>query len=678
MAEAIQATEPRLWIRRLAIFESTEAIETPIRDIHFHRGLNIIWGRELPDGAGTDTAHPVTLAGHSVGKTTLCRLIRYCLGENTFGNASAMARIRSRFPKGFVGMELVVAGRNWSVLKLIGHEGESKACEGIAIEELFDLAHKENMYRQFMTHLSESMMSGLQTNLPPNGDRPYEWRHLLAWLTRDQEARFQSLHEWRSPRSESDTPKFKKPKEHALYLMRLVLGLIHEMELNLSRQLEAKADALQKCEENIAELKREPNFRLQEHERILKHLLDVPESEALHIDHDDMASPAMTKRNELAERIKDLERNVDLLDERIAQKRIWQASYDEQRRVFLSVLKATEESLPPALSNQPEDEEIRQLRDLMGRYCTYAQIEVANCEHVKDRIAEQEKVVDLAHEREEERRGAENAQRRIIAEQGHQDHDEIIRVLNALRLKLISDMEEKQKKERQLAQVREELNRLNASLAEYRKAFDLANGRIPDSRLQKENIRLEELKAEIELIKADLKQSHASYVRQLQSIENQYDSLVKEVLSDSYKGTVDLPGGELHFGISEETGLAGEAVETLSLALADVAAMLCSSKGIGLHPGFLVHDSPREADLDRHIYNRYLDAIWKISRDLGDADSAPFQYIVTTTTSPTEELDSAIILQLQSHPPTAMLFGCLLKNSPQPEQLDTLEAGVVI
>ena len=76
----------------------------------------------------------------------------------------------------------------------------------------------------------------------------------------------------------------------------------------------------------------------------------------------------------------------------------------------------------------------------------------------------------------------------------------------------------------------------------------------------------------------------------------------------------------------------------LALVLADIAAMLCACQGIGHHPRFLLHDSPREADLDRHIYNRYLRAMWALTEESGGKDKAPFQYIVTTTEKPPDEL----------------------------------------
>jgi len=36
--------KPKLWLKRLAIFKSLEKRNEPIRNIQFHRGLNIVWG----------------------------------------------------------------------------------------------------------------------------------------------------------------------------------------------------------------------------------------------------------------------------------------------------------------------------------------------------------------------------------------------------------------------------------------------------------------------------------------------------------------------------------------------------------------------------------------------------------------------------------------------------------
>jgi hypothetical protein len=73
--------EPRLWVRRLMIWEDPEKL---IRDIRLRRGLNVIWS---PDpGTATATVGRGDGSGHGAGKTLFCRLLRYCLGEDTFAN----------------------------------------------------------------------------------------------------------------------------------------------------------------------------------------------------------------------------------------------------------------------------------------------------------------------------------------------------------------------------------------------------------------------------------------------------------------------------------------------------------------------------------------------------------------------------------------------------------------
>jgi len=87
-----------------------------------------------------------------------------------------------------------------------------------------------------------------------------------------------------------------------------------------------------------------------------------------------------------------------------------------------------------------------------------------------------------------------------------------------------------------------------------------------------------------------------------------------------------------------------------------------------------MHDSPREADLDRHIHNRYLRMMMALTEELGGREAAPFQYIVTTTSPPPPELRETICLQLKAHPQDEMLFRRVLRNPESAGMLD-LVAG---
>jgi hypothetical protein len=75
----------------------------------------------------------------------------------------------------------------------------------------------------------------------------------------------------------------------------------------------------------------------------------------------------------------------------------------------------------------------------------------------------------------------------------------------------------------------------------------------------------------------------------------------------------------------------------------DLATLAMTIEGRTHLPGFIVHDSPREADLGRSIYHR----LFGFARRLEAFGTGPlFQYIVTTTTEPPEEFRSAPWLRL--------------------------------
>jgi hypothetical protein len=72
-------------------------------------------------------------------------------------------------------------------------------------------------------------------------------------------------------------------------------------------------------------------------------------------------------------------------------------------------------------------------------------------------------------------------------------------------------------------------------------------------------------------------------------------------------------------------------------------------------PALLIHDSPREADLGISHYHR----LFRFIRQLEAlADPPPFQYIVTTTTEPPDDLasDPFVIAELRGLDPENRLL----------------------
>src|ERR1700692_2339429 len=91
---------PRLWVRRLVIWREPGAI---IRSIELNPGLNIVWTTD-PGGV---QAGPI---GHGAGKTMFCRLLRYCLGEDSFAPEGQRHRMWDKLSNGRVGAEVMLDG----------------------------------------------------------------------------------------------------------------------------------------------------------------------------------------------------------------------------------------------------------------------------------------------------------------------------------------------------------------------------------------------------------------------------------------------------------------------------------------------------------------------------------------------------------------------------------------
>ena len=79
------------------------------------------------------------------------------------------------------------------------------------------------------------------------------------------------------------------------------------------------------------------------------------------------------------------------------------------------------------------------------------------------------------------------------------------------------------------------------------------------------------------------------------------------------------------------------ATDTVKMLAFDIAAMLLSAEGFGHHPRFLIHDSPREADMSNDIYQRFFLYMAEIQKTFGGG-TPNYQYILTTTEPPPEHL----------------------------------------
>jgi hypothetical protein len=109
-----------------------------------------------------------------------------------------------------------------------------------------------------------------------------------------------------------------------------------------------------------------------------------------------------------------------------------------------------------------------------------------------------------------------------------------------------------------------------------------------------------------------------------------FSYVCKGLLGNQVKASLTLSGQ----GLQADVEVGGMAMESLKAIAFDLATLLMSIEGRTMLPAFLVHDSPREADLGEAIYHRLFKLVQSFERLGGDP---PFQYIITTTSQPPDE-----------------------------------------
>ena len=143
----------------------------------------------------------------------------------------------------------------------------------------------------------------------------------------------------------------------------------------------------------------------------------------------------------------------------------------------------------------------------------------------------------------------------------------------------------------------------------------------------------------------------------IQALEERYRGVMSAWLPEGIDGAIKLDGKGLRVDaqFSGRGEVSTAALDSLKIVAFDLAAMhLAVEEKVDL-PAFLIHDSPREADLDGTLYARLFELIqqWE-----DEASSPCFQYIVTTTTAPPKKLqnDQYVRLQMSSTPADERLF----------------------
>lgn len=648
-----QRTAPRLWIERLSIFSEPD-IDHCVRSILFRRGINIVWAREPDDESAYAGVHA---AGHGVGKTSLCLLLRYCLGDSTKSIDELREEVLGEYPQGGVGVIVHVGSEVFAVFRFFNSYREGFASPGNDLDALLTDGNTQS-FKDFEAHLSEVMLSGVSPRAIPETGQAILWRHLLAWMARDQGGRFKSFFSWR----EGEGTGLQRPRQDPPTVMRAMLGLLAQdesKELMLLRTLERDLEA---AEAVTIRLRHEPNLIRSRIESELRAWLRVPVDLPMRSDDmfKDSVETAIRGTNAKTEAtLARLDGEYETLTNQLVELRIEHKKLKNEYD-----LADTDYKMADAARNNDENAyrqlagKREKLKSLTGP-CEHGQVAFQKCIHIQNEIQN----LSFADGRDKNAlansgcdwaaRAAQSLQRRTQAEKPLKLAEQQVAVKDrehkALRIK------------RDSAAL--ELDRGQRLLSELERWEQAAGSPEAAEHIEQSISRCAEIIKSIDIARLRLAMLQHERSERERSLGELTDLLARALLSNEAFGALVVRDEARPFQLSLR---GGEAFRVLEILLGDVVCMLDSSDPASAFPGLLIHDCPREADMGPRPYRNFLNLIARI--ELGAyGNDAPFQYIITTTTPPPDPLQQSPFLCLTLDPShdEGLLFGRRFRTQVQ-------------
>ncbi len=616
---AAESREPRVWVKRLVIWSDPETI---IRDIPLRRGLNIVWS---PDpGAEVAELGAESGSGHGAGKSLFCRLLRYCLGEENFAASDLRHAIAAKYPKAIVGAEVVVGAQTWGVIRPLGIGRKTVVAEASPEALLIDGASRTGMSPLLEAIEEELRLDTLEANMPTTA-ASNAWLLALAWLSRDQDARFAHILDWRHPRSESGSPAAGLARQDAVVVVRLLLRAITTEELSSRARLDSIVLAQQRMDGEIGFHQRTADLLF---ERLTGELGVGPVSGPLTLD---------VLRSKAKAALDDAAADLDSGDDEFSALRIEIDEVIRHRAVLTSQLDATaglkglQQQQLRFLRGERANLDAEELKARLGPMCPVCSVPIdealavgCGLSHVLPDLdaiaADRSKTVERIAAAEEAIRVYEHQQserEKILGDLGDRENH----LRSRLRDNIARARGERQQKQRKWLQASEragEVDRLSAS-----------NQRVEE--LQHTAAQQADERAKLEEQLESLRESEKGTVTRLASL---FRFVCTSLLGPGADASLSLTGQ----GLRAEVRVGGTAMESLKAIAFDVAALLMTFEGRTHLPALLIHDSPREADLGISHYHRLFRLMAELERL---SDEPPFQYIITTTTNPPEEMESS-------------------------------------
>ncbi len=623
-------SEPRLWVREMRIYRVLAPGEgNLLRQITLRPGLNILWARPR-DRTQAPQLHAPGVSGHATGKTTFCRFVRHLLGEAAFGNDEQRARLRQVLPDGWLVGEVRIDGETWLVCRPFKIGSHAAIYRGRAIENLFADDDGRVSIEDYRTRLDEVLAEPLPVATFATSPTPITWAHLMQWLTRDQECRFAGLADLRHSTSDSEAPDMAAEDRH--FLFRAVLGLIDtteqaELEINktlLGKRQRAERDAPLlrfRGDSALARIRGQlPDFRTDLTGADFLNAVTVEWKRRVS-DFDGQLKSVREPESLRTARAKVVEAEGTL---RVAQQQADEISdtvewIDQQMK-----------NLRGETSDSALDEWVRK-KFPPDRFCGHSLAEAIEweCPLVRGRTLPIEKPANSVPTKPtldqlQERRRTESARLTSALQVTAQRKAMATAAGSALQT-------EAETYDRVRSSLSQQSAECGSIAAEAERAFS------DQSEAERLGKSLEELDQKIRQ-----SQERQGVIREqqnaaLSAFSETFGRVARAVLGDDVTGSIRFRGRQMRPTLVHDIDLTSAALETLKIICFDIAALVSGVEGRGGHPRFLIHDGPREADMDAELYQRLFLLIAELEEAFENRPLS-FQYLVTTTEPPPERM----------------------------------------
>ena len=654
---AVDRSEPLFWVKEIRFLRKFSAnIKDEIRRIEFKRGLNIIWAEAPTQSSPDDTQR---ISGHATGKTTLCRMIRYLLGEKHIASKNVANAIQQQFPEGYVVGKFSIQGEQWCVARSFMKLHNDFALKIDSLNEfLCNENLKRNPYKAFEERFTQLLPAITPLTFLANQEE-LTFKHLLPWLTRDQDSQYTKLTEWRdNSLSDSGTPILAQ--KQAMLVMRSILDPQVAEEAELVQKQAKFAKELQDYRSELNTVKAILDYdaqrirQIDENQSPATDLEEIYLAETIKRYQELLASNSLDFEDEA--KLQELRKNRDDLNNQYYAKA---DSYNQSLQAYKQHKQELSELEKDTVSCKFTDEELDEIQIAAQahptrKYCC-APLTVAFKEGCQ-----------LAW--------------RYTDFKDFESHDNLNQGVNSLLEKkrdIVREFQAFLKREKQ------ELNLLEAKLKDAVTALADFESKVNQQRnsravkigsvleaiqrfqqdLQKQshlNSKLDDASAQHKKCTEELSALRESERRSAYDVMKIYNDTIRFVLGSEIVGKISFSGGDIELDCSyDNSSLSSAALNAVKNICFDLTALASAIGGVGGHPRFLIHDGPRVSDLAATIFKQYFLYAYELEKIV--AEKSSFQYIITTEPPPVElQKLPWLVCKLDATSPETRLLKCNL------------------